>query len=102
MRGILVALALLGLVGCVSDEEAMVQDHGFCNSIGAKGDTYAQCMMQRKYSRDTDKQNRREAYARFSQSIQQQQQQQQLINQMNRPRNTTCHRFGNQISCNTF
>jgi hypothetical protein len=98
MRGILVAFALLALTGCVSDEEAMVQDHGFCHGIGAKGDTYAQCMMQRQNSRAIETQRRRQAYADLSRSIQQQ----QMINQMNRPKMTTCNQFGSQINCTTF
>lgn len=76
----------------------MIQDDGFCTSIGAKGDTYAQCMMQRKYSRDMETQRRRQAYANLSHSIQQQ----QMINQMNRPKMTTCNRFGSQINCTTY
>lgn len=101
MRGILVSLALLALTGCVSDEEAMMQDHGFCHGIGAKGDTYAQCMMQRQNGRAIETQRRRQAYADLSRSIQQQ----QLINQMNQPRitSTTCNRMGaGTVHCTTF
>ena len=102
MRGILIAFALLALSGCVSDEEAMMQDHGFCYGIGAKGDTYAQCMMQRQNGRAVEKQARNEAIARFGADLQRQQEQQQMINAMNRPKMTTCNQFGRQINCTTF
>lgn len=97
MRRAAAAIACLSLLySCQSPAQRQASDDAYCKSIGATGNMYAQCMMQRDALAQQDRQARRaRSLAMLSAS-------QQIMAPPPRMTTTTCQRVGQQVVCNSF
>lgn len=93
MRSIVFLIALLPLAGCQSPAQRQASDDGYCKSIGASGDMYAQCRMQRDAARQ-DQARRSEAMMLAGAQI--------MAAPPPHQSTTTCNRVGQSVVCNTF
>lgn len=98
MRHLLAVPALLVLLtSCQSSTQRQASDDAYCKSIGATGNMYAQCMMQRDTLAQQDRQARlARSAAMLSASAQ------IMSTPQPRPTTTTCNRVGSGVVCNTF
>lgn len=97
MRYLIALPALLLLSACQSAAQRQASDDTYCKSIGATGNMYAQCMMQRDALAQQDRQARlARSAAMLSASAQ------IMSTPQPRPTTTTCRRVGQQVVCNTF
>lgn len=95
MRRASAIACLILLASCQSLAQQQASDDAYCKSIGATGNMYAQCMMQRDAMAQQARQDRRaRSLAMLSAS--------QQIMATPRPTTTTCSRVGQQVVCNTF
>jgi uncharacterized lipoprotein YajG len=90
MKQLLFAVvALLTLCGCqAAQQRHFATDKQYCQSIGATGDTFSQCMMSRDQQRQQRYQSMLQAGAQ--------------INSLSQPRpitTTTCFRTGDTVTC---
>lgn len=94
MRRAAVSLACLSLlVSCQSTQQRQASDDAYCKSIGATGNMYAQCMIQRDYMRAADLDRRRAMLAASAQI---------MSTPAPRQTTTTCHQVGGNVVCNSF
>jgi len=98
MRILVIALALTAMGGCA--QQWAEADDATCRSYGARPGTdgYARCRMFKD-------EQRRQAFAQMGRAMQEAaaaSERAQAEAMANRPRQTTCNRFGSQINCTTW
>jgi len=94
MRYLPAFLALLPLAACQSPAQRQASDDAYCRSIGATGNMYAQCMMQRDTARRQDRASQSAALMALSGQM--------MTAAQPRPTTTTtCSRVGGYVVCNT-
>lgn len=94
MRYLIALPAFLFLASCQSPAKMQAQDQAFCQSIGATGNMYAQCMMQRDATRRQERASRSAALMATSAQM--------MTAAQPRPATTTtCNRVGGYVVCNT-
>lgn len=96
MRLIVAFASLAILASCQSPARMQAADAQFCRNIGATGNMYAQCMMQRDATRQAERS------ARLSRSAALMSASAQVMSQPRPMTTTTCNRVGQSVVCNSF